>query len=275
MQTTNRTPLYECYTITHSEAVDMKSFKELLDTKDTVFGVFCKTNDPFFIKVLGKSGFDFVILDNEHGPNSIRETFPLVMTAWATGMYPIVRVGKLEDIRIQRTLDLGIAGVQIPQIQSKEDAEKVRRFSKFHPKGKRGMCRYVMAADGGLVSGADYFSGQNDDVAVIIHIEGKEGIDCLDDIIAVEDIDVIFIGPYDLSQSLGIPGQVQDPRVVSAIETIVTKCKAKKKHVGIYVDDVATAKKYKDMGIKYIGISVDVNIFAKACKSMADQLQAL
>lgn len=253
----------------------MKSFKDLLQEKDTVYGVFCKTNDPFFIKVLGKSGFDFVILDNEHGPNAVRETFPLVMTSWATGMYPIVRVGKLDDIRIQRILDLGIAGVQIPQIQSKADAESVRRFSKFHPKGRRGMCRYVMAADGGLMEGPDYFRSQNEDVAVIIHIEGQEGIDNLDGIIEVEDIDVIFIGPYDLSQSLGIPGQVKDPRVQSAIAEIVGKCRAKNKHVGIYVDDAEGAKRYKDMGVKYIGISVDVNIFAKACAGMVEQLKAL
>ena len=253
----------------------MKSFKEYLNEKDTVYGVFCKTNDPFFIKVLGRSGFDFVILDNEHGPNSVRETFPLVQTAWATGMYPVVRVGKLEDIRIQRTLDLGIAGVQIPQVQSKADAEKVRQYTKFHPKGKRGMCCFVMGADGGIMDKNDYFRSQNEDVAVIVHIEGTEGIDCLDDIMAMDAIDIIFIGPYDLSQSLGIPGQVNDPRLLEAVEDIVARCKAKNKHVGIYVDDVATAKRYKDIGVKYIGISVDVNIFAKSCVDLVDKLNAL
>ena len=96
----------------------MKTFKEYLNEKDTVYGVFAKTNDPFFIKVMGKAGFDFVILDNEHGPNAVRETYPLILASEASGMYPIVRVGKLEDITIQRIMDLGVAGVQIPQIQS-------------------------------------------------------------------------------------------------------------------------------------------------------------
>jgi len=253
----------------------METFKQLLESKETVYGVFCKTNDPFFIHVLGKAGFDYVILDNEHGPNAIRETFPLIAAAKANGMHPIVRVGKLEDITIQRTLDLGVAGIQIPQIQCKEDAEKVRRFSKFYPKGKRGMCAFVMAADGGLMEKKEYFSSQNEDVAVIIHIEGTEGIDALDDIIAVEDIDVIFIGPYDLSQSLGIPGEVNNPILIEAIQKIVEKCQAKNKHVGIYVDNIETAKRYKDIGVKYISISTDVNIFARSCKSIADDLQAL
>ncbi len=252
----------------------MKNFKDYLNEKETVYGVFAKTNDPFFIKVMGKSGFDFVVLDNEHGPNSVRETYPLITTSFLAGMYPIVRVGKISDIIIQRALDLGIAGIQIPQIQCREDAENVRKYTKFYPRGKRGLCRFVPAADMGLMNGDDYFREQND-VAVIIHIEGIEGIKHFDKIIKVEDIDVIFIGPYDLSQSLGIPGQVNHPKLTAEIEKLVDKCHKNNKYVGIYADDVATAKHYKDLGVKYIAISVDVNIFALACLNLVEQLKAL
>src|SRR5581483_6615614 len=99
------------------------AFREYLRLKDVVHGVFCKTNDPFFIEILGKSGFDFVILDCEHGPNSVRDLYPLVMAAWLNGAYPIVRVGSLEESELQRVLDLGVAGVQIPHIESSQDAE--------------------------------------------------------------------------------------------------------------------------------------------------------
>ncbi|MFC1538888.1 HpcH/HpaI aldolase/citrate lyase family protein [Candidatus Latescibacterota bacterium] len=252
----------------------MKTFKELLSEKETVFGIFAKTNDPFYIKVIGKSGFDFVILDNEHGPNSERETYPLIMAAQLAGMHPIVRVGKISDITIQKTLDLGVSGIQIPQIQSREDAENVRKFTKFHPKGKRGVCRFVAAADGGLMNGDEYALAQNE-VAVIIHIEGIEGIQHFDEISEVEDIDVIFIGPYDMSQSLGIPGQVNNPILTKEIEKLVEKCRQKKKHVGIYADNVETAKRYKDLGVKYIGVSVDLNIFGRACSKLAEELNAL
>ena len=252
----------------------MKSFKEVLKEKDAVYGVFAKTNDPFFIRVLGKAGFDFVILDNEHGPNSVRETYPLITTSYSTGMYPIVRVGKLSDIEIQRILDLGVAGIQIPQIQSREDAEKARQYSKFYPKGKRGVCRFVMAADGSIMNKDAYFSEQND-VTVIIHIEGIEGIEHFDKIVEVDDIDVIFIGPYDLSQSLGIPGQVDNPKLIREIEYLVDKCKQHHKHIGIFADDVKTAGRYRNLGVRYISISVDVGIFAMACVSMVEQLKAL
>ena len=251
----------------------MKPFKELLNEKETVYGVFAKTNDPYFIRALGKSGFDFVILDNEHGPNSVRDTYPLIMTSFATGMYPIVRVGKLIDIMIQRILDLGPAGVQIPQIQCKEDAENVRKFTKFHPKGKRGVCRFVSAADCGLMDKSVYFS-EKSEAAVVIHIEGKEGIDQFDEIVKVEDINVIFIGPYDLSQSLGVPGQVDNPTVTAEIKKLIERCKEHNKYIGTFADDVETAKRYRDLGVKYIGISVDVGIFAEACLKMVEQLKS-
>jgi len=252
----------------------MKTFKEYLNEKETVYGVFAKTNDPFVVKVIGKSGFDFIILDNEHGPNSERETYPLIMASFLAGMYPIVRVGKISDIIIQRALDLGVGGIQIPQIQSQEDAMNVRKYTKFFPKGKRGVCRFVPAANGGLMDG-DQYSREQNEVAVIIHIEGIEGIQHLDKILEVEDIDVIFIGPYDLSQSLGIPGQVNNPKLTTEIQKIVKKCREKNKHVGIYADDVETAKKYKDSGVKYIAISVDLNIMGKACSGLVKQLKAL
>ena len=122
----------------------------------------------------------------------------------------------------------------------------------------------------------DYFRSQNEDVAVIIHIEGTEGIECLDDIIAIDDIDIIFIGPYDLSQSLGIPGQVKDPRLLSKrLRVSLPNARRRTSMWESMWTMFPTAKRYKDIGVKYIGISVDVNIFAKSCVDLANKLNAL
>src|SRR5208283_3782395 len=94
----------------------LPTFREHLAGDESVFGVFCKTSDPFFIEILGKTGFDYVILDCEHGPNSVRDLYPLIMAAWLNDVYPVVRVGSLEEIECQRILDLGVAGIQIPHI---------------------------------------------------------------------------------------------------------------------------------------------------------------
>ena len=252
----------------------MANFRHCLETTDVVFGVFAKTNDPFFIEILGRTGFDFVILDNEHGPNSVRDLYPLITAAETADIYPIVRVGKLQDLEIQRALDLRPAGVQIPQIQSRADAENVRAYTRFHPRGRRGVCRFVRAADFSLMDKSEFFSSQNQTVT-IIHIEGTEGIDAFDYIVTVEDIDIIFIGPYDLSQSLGVPGDVENPRVLTEIEKLVTRCQAHHKHIGIFADTPPAAQRYQQMGVKYIAYSVDVGIFAQACTDLIQQLKAL
>lgn len=245
-----------------------------LSNNTAAYGVFAKTNDPFFIEIIGKAGFDFVILDCEHGPNSPREMYPLVLASWLSGLLPVVRVGGLSDIDIARALDLGVAGIQVPHLGNAEEARRAVEWSKFAPRGTRGVCRFVRAADFSLQTRAEYFQRQND-VAVIGMVEGAEGIRNLDEILNVEGIDVLFIGPYDLSQALGVIGEVESPRVLKEIEVIVAKCKARNRTVGTFVDNMATAKRYKDLGVQYLAYSVDVGIFADACRAVHNDLRAL
>ncbi len=259
--------------ICQEKLMDM-NFKEYLKSKENVYGAFTKTNDPFFVEIMGKAGFDFVILDNEHGPSSPRDTYPLVMASYLSGMYPIVRVPSLNDIEIQRILDLGVAGVEIPQIRNKADALKVGEYTRFDPKGKRGLCRFVRAADFSLKVPDTFFREQNE-VTTIIHLEGTEAVRNLEEILEVDEIDILFIGPYDLSQSLGMPGKVTDPVVLREIERVVKICKERKRDMGIFADTMETAKMYKEAGVKYISYSVDVGIFANACKEIASKLKEL
>jgi len=147
----------------------------------------------------------------------------------------------------------------------------VSKYTKFFPMGMRGVCRYVRPADFSLKDKNEYFREQNQ-IVNIIHIEGQEGIDNLDKIVSVDNIDIIFIGPYDLSQSLGIPGEIENPILTDKISEIVDKCKSKNKYVGIFTEDINMVKKYKMMGIKYIAYSVDVGLFANVCKQTIDDL---
>lgn len=237
-------------------------------TNGSVLGMFAKTMDPFFIEIAGKAGFDFVILDCEHGPNSPRETLPLIMAARSGGAAPIVRVGTNSAIEIQRMLDLGIAGIQVPQINTEADARSLIASSKFHPLGMRGMCRNVRAADYSLMEKSAYFAEQNETL-VIAHIEGTEGVRNLPSLLAVDGIDVYFIGPNDLSQSVGHPGEVDHPLVQEAIMDVISQCRARGKHCGIYADMPADAARYRDMGVAYIALSVDVAFFARTLRNAA------
>jgi len=252
----------------------MSSLGTRLRNHETLFGVFAKTDDPFFIEIIGKAGFDFVILDSEHGPNSPRDLYPLILASQASALEPVVRVGALSEVEISRALDLGVAGIQVPQLTSADDAGKAANWSRFWPDGSRGVCRFVRAADFSLRARSEYFADANT-VTVIGMVEGVAGVRNLDEILQVKGIDVLFIGPYDLSQALGLVGDVENPRVLKEIEAIVAKCKAHDRVVGTFVDNLATAKRYKDLGVQYLAYSVDVGIFADACRKIIDDLRAL
>ena len=252
----------------------MTTLNERLSREDPVYGVFAKTNGPFIIEILGKAGFDFVILDSEHGPNSPRDMYPLILASRASGLFPVVRVSTLSETDITRALDLGVAGVQVPQLSTAEQAQKAVHWSRFAPLGSRGVCRFVSAADFSLKARAEYFKDANQ-ITVIGMVEGAEGIRNLDEILQVEGIDVLFIGPYDLSQALGVIGEVEHPLVLKEIESIVAKCKERNRTVGSFVDNIATARRFKALGVKYLAYSVDVGIFASACKDLIKELRAL
>ncbi len=240
------------------------NLRDKIQQSGCVLGIFAKTIDPFFIEIIGKTGFDFVILDCEHGPNSPRETLPLIMAAHSGGCAPIVRVGTNSAIEIQRMLDLGIAGVQVPQINTEIEARALVSHAKFHPLGMRGVCRTVRAADYSLKEKSVYFTEQNDTL-VVAHIEGMEGVRNLPSLLAVEGIDVYFIGPNDLSQSVGVPGQVDHPLVQEAIVSVIRQCAEKDKFCGIYAETPEDVRRYRSMGVHYIAQSVDVAVFARAC----------
>jgi 4-hydroxy-2-oxoheptanedioate aldolase len=252
----------------------MSSLGTRLRNHETLFGVFAKTNDPFFVEIVGKAGFDFVILDCEHGPNSPRDLYPLILASRASALEPVVRVGMLSEIEIVRTLDLGVSGIQVPQLATADDAQKLAKWSRFWPQGSRGVCRFVRAADFSLRPRSEYFEDANT-VTVIGMVEGVAGIQSLDEILQVNGIDVLFIGPYDLSQALGLVGDVENPRVLKEIEAIVAKCKARDRVVGTFVDSLAAAKRYKELGVQYLAYSVDVGIFADACRKIVDDLRSL
>jgi 4-hydroxy-2-oxoheptanedioate aldolase len=225
-----------------------------------VLGPFCKITDPAIFEIAGLAGFDFAIIDMEHGPVSYETAQNLVRTCELTGISPIIRVPKNEDHYILRALDIGAHGVEVPEINSKEQAEKLALASRYYPKGMRGQCRFVRAAEYSRMAKKDYYQFANQNTIVIAHLEGVEGLNNLDEILEVEGIDVIFIGPYDLSQSLGIPGETKNPQLIEKMKLIVRKALDKKKVVGTFVETVADAKYWSDLGVAYISYSVDVGL---------------
>lgn len=241
-------------------------FKKALASPEGAFGPFMITTDPAFVEAAGYAGYDFTLLDMEHGPGTFQNLQNLIRAANVASVCPVVRVPRGSDIWIDRALDVGAGAVMIPQIDTAEQARAAVAAAKFSPRGNRGTCRYVRSACYGAVDSSRYFT-EAQDTAVIIQAEGKKAFDNLDEILDIEGVDVIFVGPYDLSSSLGLIGQVTHPAVDACVREIVSKAAKKDVKVGCFADTPARARELRDMGIRFIGYSCDTAIFLNAAKA--------
>lgn len=242
-------------------------FQAALDSERGAFGPFMITSDPAFVEAAGYAGFDFVLLDMEHGPGTFENLQNLIRAANVAGICPVVRVPRGTDIWIDQALDVGAGVVMIPQIDTAEQARAAISAAKFSPHGTRGTCRMVRSACYGAYPRAQYFS-KAQQTAVILQAEGKKAVENLDEILHTPGIDVLFIGPYDLSSSLGYVGEVDHPEVVACIKDIIAKATAKGVKLGCFADTVEDAKKWRDMGVRFIGYSCDTYLFYQ--KTAAD-----
>lgn len=246
--------------------------KDKLDKGIPVIGTFSKITDPAIIEVMGFAGLDFAIIDMEHGPITVESAQNSVRAAELVGISPIIRVTSNDPEQILRCLDIGAEGVEVPQIRNANDAKLMASSSRFHPKGDRGVCRYVRSGRYSSMDRHEYFKMANERTITIAHLEGIEAINNLDEIMEVDGVDILFIGPYDLSQSVGVPGEVSNPLVLNQMEKVITRAKSAKKLVGTFADDVESAKRWLNAGIMYMAISVDVGIFYNACRNIVTSL---
>ncbi|MGI8503645.1 MAG: HpcH/HpaI aldolase family protein [Hassallia sp.] len=241
--------------------------KRKLKRGEVVLGPFMNCAYPAFIEICGHAGFDFAVIDMEHGPLHTLAAEDLCRAADCVGIAPVIRIRKNDAPQIQRALDIGSAGVQVPQIETKSDALSCVKGAKYSPLGSRGLS---FATRSGMytAAGTQITDKLNEESLVVVHVEGQRGVENIAEIVSVPHIDVIFLGPYDLSQSLGIPGQVRDPRVIELMQQCVAIIRDSGKAVGTFADNPEVAKQWIDAGIQYIGLGVDVSIFLRACENL-------
>lgn len=247
-----------------------ESFKNKIKEK-AVWGCFSKTTDSSFVEAMAIAGADFVILDMEHGPITTETLKSHIMSLKATQTLAIVRVEGADSKTIGKALDLGADGVQVPSVSNAEEAKKALMLAKFFPDGQRGVCRFVRAADYSDKDRATYFSEANQNL-MIIQLEGQEGLNNFEEIVSLKGIDIIFIGPYDLSQSLGVPGQIEHPLVTTKIEEMIGLANKNNVTLGTFCDTPSQLKKWNNLGISYLAYSVDVGIFKDAIQQIGNNL---
>ena len=247
--------------------------KRTLAAGGSAIGTFAAINSPDVIELIALAGFDFVIVDCEHGPMNAETSTNLIRTAERYDVTPIARVRENGETIILKHLDVGAHGVQIPQINTAEDAARAVRYAKYHPIGSRGVAM-PRASGYGLFPIMDYLQRENEETMIVAHCENTIGLENLDAIAAVPGIDVIFLGPFDMSQSMGIPGQVTHPRIEAAAERVLALCAKHGKVPGIFVGTAEAAIARRKQGFRYLPIGMECTIIGKAFKDLVEKAKA-
>lgn len=248
--------------------------KKRLLRGENALGCFVKLTDPAVPELLALAGFDFFVLDTEHVAVDREQLTNIVRSADAAGITPIVRVRENQQVEILQNLDLGWAGVQVPNVDTPQEARDLVSYVKYTPLGVRGLSPSVRACGYGTCSVDEYICMANDNTMVVSHCETKECVDNLDEILKVEGLDVIFIGPMDLSQSYGVPGQTKNPEVAQAIETITEKIQAAGKIVGTVAGTPEAARALIEKGVQYILLSSDQGMIVNWGKNALKAIRA-
>ena len=246
---------------------------EKYEAQGFVLGTFLQIPSAQVVELLGLAGFDFVIIDLEHGAIGLETCQELIRAAASTGITPMVRASHCDEVAIRQPLDMGAAGVHVPQIHSAEMARKAVRSAMFFPRGERGLQPFVRAASYRSYPTAEFLERSNSETVIVLHIEGKEGVANFDEIAAVEGVDVAFIGPYDLSHSLGIPGMVQSPLVRQKMQEVISKAAGRKLAVGTFCDDTRVAMEWRKLGVTYLAVGLDAAILFSAAKRIVAQMK--
>jgi 4-hydroxy-2-oxoheptanedioate aldolase len=232
-----------------------------------LFGIFCSIPSPALVEMAGYAGFDFVVIDNEHGPAAIETTEHLVRAARCAGILPIVRVSGANQQEILRTLDIGASGVQVPQVNTVEQARLVAGAAKYPPLGNRGVAFGTRAAGYGFFAGNAHVEASNTQTVVITHIETVEAVAALDAMLEVDGIDVVFIGPTDLSVSMGYPGNPGHPEVQATIADCIKRIGAAGRVAGLMVSTPDDFRSFADLGARYITVNM-ANVVAAGLKTL-------
>jgi 4-hydroxy-2-oxoheptanedioate aldolase len=241
--------------------------KDKLRTGDKVLGGFIGIYSPNLVELMGYTGFDFVVIDDEHGAFSHSELENMIRTAESVNVVPIVRVS-YDPSSIQKALDRGAKGVQVPMVNTKEDAKKAVQLAKFPPIGTRGAAYSHRAARYGKDSGKPFLDDSDDNILVIPHIETLQAAENFEEIISVEGIDVAFIGTTDLSVNMGYKAEgPKNPEVQKVVNEIYRKAKEKNFTVGTVAADSSGARKSFEKGANYVGV-IAISVILKSLEQV-------
>ena len=236
---------------------------------DATLGTFLGTASAVTAEVCAAAGFDWLLLDLEHGAGGEEQVRDVVPAAGSYGVPTVVRVETGARIRMGRVLDSGAAGIMLPRIDSARQVREALTHLRFPPRGDRGVATYNRACRFGLDPAA--LERADEEILVIAQIESAAAVAAVDDVAAVDGVDVLFIGPRDLSHDLGVPGDTNAPAFVAALETVLAAGRRNGKACGLLVNDGAAAAQRLAQGWSFVAIGSDSTLLASSARAALSQ----
>lgn len=246
------------------------SLQGKLEQNKKPVGTFFSMGSCEAVEALGIAGMDYVVLDKEHGPYGVETVQQFIRAAERRNITPIVRVKDFARASILKVLDIGAQGIIIPMIKTRQEVLQAVEYAKYYPQGRRGVAFTRSSSYGDVKSLEDYFKEANEKTLVFPQCETRECVENIDDILDVEAVDGVFIGPYDLSQALGKPGQISDWEIQDIIDRILTACREHGKYSLIYAPDKESAISYFKRGFDSVAIGMDILLYIDTFKDIAN-----
>jgi 4-hydroxy-2-oxoheptanedioate aldolase len=225
-------------------------------------------------EMVGRAGYDWVVLDLEHGMGSEAEIHAQLLAVQGTPTAALVRVPSIERLRIGRALDLGADGLVLPRCDTPGDAADALRWMRFPPAGIRGVAL--------LNRGNGYFERTHDNLAATVNgevlgvfqVESPEAVAAAGELAAIGGVDVLFVGPADLSHSMGLPGRFAERAFRDALDAVVAACRAHGKAAGILLADASFVPEYRELGFSFLGVGSDAGWVSSGAKAQAAAARA-
>jgi len=240
-------------------------FKTRLAKGEMLYGCWAGFADSYATEVLATADFDWLVIDGEHAPNDLRSIMAQLQVLEGRYSAPVVRLAHGADWAIKQALDTGAQTLLIPMVESADQARDLVRATRYPPQGIRGSGA-ALARASHFSAIPDYIGTANAQICLLVQVETRAGIAALDDILAVDGVDGVFIGPSDLAADMGFAGDSSAPEVQEVIKDALARIKAAGKAPGILALDHATAQTYRGWGAQFLAVGIDVVMLAKAAR---------
>ncbi|MBI4573214.1 MAG: aldolase [candidate division NC10 bacterium] len=236
-----------------------------------VWGTFVfEYGSPAVPRIMKAAGWDYILIDTEHASFGMETVGNLLHVSAAVGLPAVVRVPEAQRSLLSRPLDAGAMGVMIPRVESRAQAEEIVRYTKYFPMGDRGVALGTAHSAYQAVNGKQFIREANTELLIIMQIETQQGMESLDDILSVPGLSVAYLGPHDLSTSMGMPGAVGHPRVVQAITAFLRGCKRHGVIPGIWVDSIQDGRAWMRRGARFMTYGADFSMVMERSRMVLD-----